>query len=165
VSSRTRLADLGIELTFEISPLLRFFPTFFNPRNRIGIGITSSWIEDYPDGGGSFPALFGASGRETGNNTALLGATPAQLRAWGYATTSVPSVDDRIQMCSQRRGVARTACWTELDQYLMTEVVPWVPYMISESSVAVSERVVAYSFDQFAALPALDRIALAPGSQ
>ena len=161
---RRALADLGIEVTLEISPLLRFFPTYFDPRNRIGIGMTSSWIEDYPDGGGSFPALFGASGLETGNNVPLLGATPAQLREWGYATTSVPSVDDRIQVCSQHRGVTRTACWTDLDQYLMTEVVPWVPYMISEASVAVSDRVVEYSFDQFSALPALDRIALAPGS-
>jgi hypothetical protein len=31
-------------------------------------------------------------------------------------------------------------------------------------ALAVSERVVAYSFDQFTAQPALDRIALAPGS-
>jgi hypothetical protein len=29
----------------------------------------------------------------------------------------------------------------------------------------VSERVVGYSFDQFAGMPALDRIALAPGSE
>ena len=46
----------------------------------------------------------------------------------------------------------------------MTEVVPWVPYMFIEHAQVVSERVVAYSFDQSAGLPALDRIALAPGS-
>jgi peptide/nickel transport system substrate-binding protein len=161
---RRALGDLGIELTLKIASLAKFFDTLLNPRSQIPIGVASSWIEDYPDGAGSFPALFGAPGLETGTNTPLLGATPAQLRAWGYATTSVPSVDDRIQVCSQRRGVTRTACWTELDQYLVTEVVPWVPYMISESSVVVSDRVVVYSFDQFAALPALDRIALAPGS-
>ena len=161
---RRALAELGIELTLEVSPLLRFFPKSGDPGNQIPIVMTTSWIEDYPDGGGSFPALFGASGLELGTNNPLLGATPAQLRAWGYAVGSVPSVDDRIQVCNHRRGVTRTACWTDLDQYLMTEVVPWVPYMISESSVAVSDRVVAFSFDQFAALPALDRIALAPGS-
>jgi hypothetical protein len=33
-----------------------------------------------------------------------------------------------------------------------------------EHTEVVSERVVAYSFDQFAALPVLDRIVLAPGS-
>lgn len=46
----------------------------------------------------------------------------------------------------------------------MSEVVPWVPYMFTEVAVAVSDRVVAYSFDEFSGLPALDRIALAPGS-
>jgi len=161
---RGALDDLGIELTLEISPLLKFFPTFGDPRNHIHLGMSTSWIEDYPDGGGSFPALFGSSGLRQGTNYPLLGATPAQLSEWGYAVRSVPSVDDRIQVCSQRGGATRTACWAELDQYLMTEIVPWVPYMISESAVVVSERVVAYSFDQFSALPALDRIALAPGS-
>jgi hypothetical protein len=76
----------------------------------------------------------------------------------------VPSVDERIQVCLQRRGVTRTECWAELDQYLMTEVVPFVPYMITETAQAVSERVVEFSFDSAFALPALDRIALAPGS-
>jgi hypothetical protein len=32
-------------------------------------------------------------------------------------------------------------------------------------SHVVSDRVIEYSFDQFAAEPALDRIALAPGSE
>jgi hypothetical protein len=77
----------------------------------------------------------------------------------------VPSVDDRLQACLERRGVARTECWAELDQYLMTEVVSRVPYLFMEQTEVVSERVDAYSFDQFAALPALDRIALAPGSE
>ena len=46
----------------------------------------------------------------------------------------------------------------------MTEVVPWVPYMFVNFVQVVSERVVGYSFDQFGGQPALDRIALAPGS-
>ena len=45
--------------------------------------------------------------------------------------------------------MVRTQCWAELDQYLMTEVVPWVPYMFVNHVQVVSERVVAYSFDQF----------------
>jgi hypothetical protein len=61
--------------------------------------------------------------------------------------------------------VARTQCWAEFDQYLTTEVVSRVPYILTEHAQVVSERVVAYSFDQFSGLPALDRIALAPGSE
>jgi hypothetical protein len=78
---------------------------------------------------------------------------------------SVPSVDDRFQLCLGRRGAAQTECWAELDQYLTTEVVTWIPYLNMEHTQVVSERVVAYYFDQFGALPALDRIALAPGSE
>ena len=60
--------------------------------------------------------------------------------------------------------MTRTQCWAELDQYLTTEIVSRVPFMFFEHAQVVSERVVAYQLDQFTALPALDRIALAPGS-
>jgi hypothetical protein len=73
-------------------------------------------------------------------------------------------VDDRIQACLVRRGVARTQCWVELDQYLTTEIVSRVSYWVTEDAFVVSERVVDFSFDQFSGLPALDRIALASGS-
>jgi peptide/nickel transport system substrate-binding protein len=160
---RGALADLGIELTLETMPNNPFYGAIGDPRRRIPIAIAYAWFSDYPEGGGWFQALFDSTGLG-GTNSALLGATPAQLRTWGYPATTVPTVDDRIRVCLERRGVVRIQCWAELDQYLMTEVVPWIPYMITESGVAVSERVVEYSFDQSSALPALDRIALAPGS-
>ena len=160
---RGALADLGIELTLEVHPDGRFDSRFTDPRNQVPIAIAYAWFADFPEGGGWFPPLFGTSPLD-GTNVSLLGATPAQLGTWGYPASSVPSVDDRIQVCLQRRGVTRTECWAELDQYLMMEVVPWIPYMITETAQTVSERVVAYSFDAAHALPALDRIALAPGS-
>jgi len=79
--------------------------------------------------------------------------------------TKVPSVDDRIDVCLTRTGTASTECWAELDQYLMTEVVPWVPLWFPSHAQVVSERVARYSFDQFVGLPALDRIALDPGAE
>ena len=161
---RGALADLGIELTLKMHPPGTFFSKIGVGRNQFPIGIAYGWGADFPEGGGWFPALFGASALKDETNVTALGATPAQLRAWGYTATSVPGVDDRIEACLERRGVVRIQCWAELDQYLMSEVVPWVPYMITESAVAVSERVVAFSFDQFSTLPALDRIALAPDS-
>jgi hypothetical protein len=125
----------------------------------IGFG----WAKDLPVGSGWFQPLFVSEGLgET--NPSLLGANPAQLRRWGYSVSSVPSVDDRVRLCLSRRGVAQTECWAELDQHLTSEVVTWVPYMSIEHTQVVSERVVGYSYDQFAALPALDRIALEPGS-
>jgi hypothetical protein len=46
----------------------------------------------------------------------------------------------------------------------MNEVVTYVPYARSQLTLVVSERVVAYSFDQFTDQAALDRIVLARGS-
>ncbi|MDP9301419.1 MAG: ABC transporter substrate-binding protein [Actinomycetota bacterium] len=161
---RDNLAEVGIDLTLQTRPIERFFSTIHDPRQQVPIEIAYPWGKDYPDGAGWFQGLFNASAIP-GSNTSLLGATPQQLREWGYSVTSVPSGQERLQVCLERRGVARTECWAELDQYLMTEVVPRVPYMSMSHSQVVSERVVSYSFDQFAGLPALDRIALAPGSE
>jgi peptide/nickel transport system substrate-binding protein len=170
---RGDLAEVGIQLTLDPVSVGDFFGftdlggTFAgsinDPRARIPIGISVGWQQDYPEGGGWFQGLFDGAALEV-SNTALVGASPAQLEEWGYTVTTVPGVDDRLRVCLERRGGSRTQCWAELDQYLMTEVVPWVPIMIGETAVVVSERVVAYSFDQFSQRPALDRIALAPGS-
>jgi peptide/nickel transport system substrate-binding protein len=160
---REDLAEVGIELALQTRPLDSYFGTIHDPREQIPIGIPYPWAKDYPDGAGWFLGLFDTSGLE-GSNVSLLGASPGQLREWGYSVTSVPSVDDRIRLCIERRGVAKIECWAELDQYLMTEVVSRVPYMLMEHAQVVSERIVAYSFDQFGSLPALDRIALARGS-
>jgi peptide/nickel transport system substrate-binding protein len=159
------LADLGIELILETHPSNPFYSRMEDPRNQIPIGIGFAWGADYPDGGGWFQGVFASSSLDGCCNYSLVGASRGRLREWGYQVTSVPSVDDRIQVCLERRGAVRIQCWSELDQYLMSEVVPWVPYMFTEVAVAVSDRVVAYSFDEFSALPALDRIALAPGSE
>jgi len=169
------LAEVGIELELDPVPWPEFFGdedgdlefigdgSIHDPSARIPMGIAYPWGQDYPEGGGWFSPLFDRSGLE-GSNTSLVGATPGQLRGWGYGVTSVPAVDDRVQLCLARRGVARTQCWTELDQYLTTEIVSRVSYWVTQNAVAVSERVVAFSFDQLTGLPALDRIALAPGS-
>ena len=74
--------------------------------------------------------------------------------------TSVPSIDDTIDRCLALVGDLQVRCWAEADQLLMTEVIPAVPYIFENKVQLVSDRVVAYSFDQFAISPALDRIAV-----
>ena len=153
-------------VTWQTWPYPRFFYLIHDPANHVPMGIAYPWGADYPDGGGWFDLFSGPLlESEVTWNTSLLGASPAQLREWGYRVTSVPSVDDRLQACRERRGVSRTQCWAEVDQYLTTEVVSRVPIFFFHSAQVVSERVVAYSFDQFTGLPALDRIALAPGAE
>lgn len=174
---RGDLAEVGIEL--ELDPVTgeEFFGdvdldpipggSIHDPSAQIPMGIAYPWGQDFPEGAGWFSPLFDRSGLEGAypSNTSLVGATPDQLHGWGYSVTSVPGVDDRIELCLARRGAARVQCWAELDQYLTTEVVSRVSYWITENATVVSERVVAVSFDQLTSLPALDRIALAPGSE
>lgn len=71
------------------------------------------------------------------------------------------TAEEQIDECIPLSGDQRLECWAQLDRYLMEDVVPWVPYLFDNSVVVVSDRVVAWSFDQFAGLPAIDRIALA----
>jgi peptide/nickel transport system substrate-binding protein len=169
---RDDLAEIGIELVLRVVPQTGFFGDFetlefdgtiHDPRAQVAMGIAYPWLADYPDGGGWFPALFDDPGTARAD-VSLVGATRAELRQWGYEVTSVPSINDRVQVCMESRGVSRTECWVELDQHVMTEVVPWVPYLFGAHAQVVSERVVAYSYAQWPGGPALDRIALAPGS-
>jgi peptide/nickel transport system substrate-binding protein len=158
------LKHIGIDLEPQNRPHDPFHAQLLDPRSHTPMSIAFGWGKDLPVGSGWFPPLFTFATKGC-CNVSLLGASPAQLRSWGYSVVSVPSVDDRIQRCLGRRGVAHTECWAELDQYLMSEVVTYVPYASALETHVVSDRVIEYSFDQFAAEPALDRIALAPGSE
>ena len=125
-----------------------------------------SWGTDYPDGSQILDQLFkGANIRETGNYaTSLVGASPSQLRGWGYPVTHVPSVDSEIGQCGTLVGSLQARCWAELDQRLMENVVPWVPLLTFNVPRIVSDRITGWSFDAFARMPALDRISIADAS-
>jgi hypothetical protein len=47
----------------------------------------------------------------------------------------------------------------------MEEVVPWAPYLFDNSVTVTSERIVNYSFDQFAGVDAYDHFAIHPDFQ
>jgi hypothetical protein len=92
----------------------------------------------------------------------MVGITPEMLEERGYdPSTEIPSAEDQIDACIPLSGDERLQCWAELDQYLMEDVTPWVPYLFDNNVVVASDRIVAWSFDQFAGLPAIDRLALA----
>ena len=165
-----RLAEIGIEVRFvpEV-PGGTCFDRNVGRLHRamcLGTGV----IGDYPEPANYVPMLF--EGRRiacapplnpgTCLNFSLLGATPDQLDRWGYEIGSVPSVDDRIARCvGEPDASRRSACWAELDVYLMEEVVPWVPLMVGTQGRVVSPRVeLPVSMDEFGRLPALDRVSV-----
>ena len=123
-----------------------------------------SWGKDYADGYTFGPPLFSraAIGPESCCNDTMVGATAAMLADRGYQGESVPSAEEQIDACIPLTGDERFQCWADLDTYLMEEVVPWVPYLFDNNVVVTSTRIVNWAFDQFAGLPALDQLAIAP---
>ena len=120
------------------------------------------WGKDYADGVTFGEPLFTSAGLwESCCNYSLLGATSEQLTEWGYDVTEVPSVDAKEDECAALEpGDERFQCWAELDQLLMEEIVPMVPYLFDNSVDIISENVQNYSFDQFAGLAAFDSLAV-----
>lgn len=157
------LAGIGLDVRVESMPSGEMFERIADPKTKTPLALTISWGKDFLNASNFFVPLFSRDSLGV-NNFTLLGATPAELRSWGYSVTNVPAVDDRIDQCRRLTGNAQVQCWASLDQYLMEAVVPWAPYAFESKVMVVSPRIVAFSFDQFANHPALDRIALRPGS-
>ena len=72
----------------------------------------------------------------------------------------MPSVQTDLDKCSKLVGGARTSCYAGLDRKLMTQVVPWVPYLWSFVTRINSKNMTKYEFDQFAATPAYSHLAV-----
>ncbi|HEX5937854.1 MAG TPA: ABC transporter substrate-binding protein [Actinomycetota bacterium] len=156
-----------IGLTLDVKQLER--GTMYNQCNDAnshhGLCAGPGWGKDYADGVTFGEPLFTSAGLwESCCNYSLVGASDDQLQEWGYDVTGIPSVDDMEDECAAADpGDARFQCWAELDQHLMEEVVPWVPYLFDNSVDIISDNVQHYSFDQFAGLAAFDSLAV-PGN-
>jgi peptide/nickel transport system substrate-binding protein len=157
------LRAIGIALTVVPQDRDTFNSTYGVPEAHVAMRI-GSWFKDLTSAATWFPPLFGspATGVTQGFGNPLLGATPDKLKKWGYRVRSVPSVDNRIEACLPLTFNAQLRCWAELDQYLMTEVVPWIPLVSLTTSRVVASRVGPLSFDQAPSTPqpSLDRIQL-----
>jgi peptide/nickel transport system substrate-binding protein len=159
---RNDLKQIGIELDLRLQDIGRVFDKLHDPTAKVALGISIAWGKDYLNGSNFFIPLFDRAGLVGTTNLSLLGATPKQLRKWGYDTASVPGIDDKIQECLPLVGSQQVQCWAEADQLLMEDIVPWVPHLAESYVQTVGDRVASYSFDQFTTSPALERIALHP---
>jgi peptide/nickel transport system substrate-binding protein len=158
------LAQLGITLDVKQFERTTMYSKCEDPTSQWALCPSVSWGKDYPDGFTFGPPLFGrdAIGPDACCNDTMVGITPEMLDERGYdPDIFMPSVEDRLDQCIPATGEERLQCWADLDTHLMEEVVPWVPYLFDNGVTITSERVLGWSFDQFAGLPALDRLALA----
>jgi peptide/nickel transport system substrate-binding protein len=161
------LEQIGITLDSRSFERTTMYNKINDPAAQFGLGTSPGWFKDYVDAATFGEPLFGAAsiGPDSCCNYSLVGAAPQLLQKNDYAVTEVPSVDNKIEECEPLLDEERIQCWTELDQMIMEDVVPWVPYLFDNDVKVVSDRIVNYTHSQFAGLPALDRLALAPDGQ
>jgi peptide/nickel transport system substrate-binding protein len=159
------LAQLGIGLEVDVLDNATFFDIDSHPTDKvpllIGIGFGRTFIS-----ASQYMSMF--DGRLTVDvppdtyNNSMLGATPEQLKRWGYEVTEVPNVDARVEACLPLVGAAQFQCWAGLDQYLMENVGAWVPYAEQRFANLTSPRVASWAFDAMTNNPALDQLAVQP---
>jgi hypothetical protein len=144
-------AKIGI--TFKVRQVNGAYPVIQTPAKNIPISERPGWGKDYADASTFFNALFaGSSILPTGNtNYSLVGLTPAIAKKVGVkgTTDKTLSLDPQITRCNQASGDLRIGCWAALDKKLMTQVVPWVPYLWSSVINIVGPNVTKWGYDQF----------------
>jgi hypothetical protein len=155
------LAALGIEGTVRSSDDL--YGECGRASNRAGFCIGDAWFPDVPSAGNTIFSVFGSQ-RLTGSDTpplSQIGATPSQLRKKGWPVYDVPNVDDQIARCNEKPGAGQIPCWTRLDQYLVTQLMPAVPIARMRIIVLSSPAISAFAWDQATQAPALGDIPVA----
>ena len=159
------LQPLGLTLDVKQLERTTMYNKCLDPNSHHALCAAPAWGKDYADGVTFGEPLFASAGLyESCCNYSLVGATSEQLSDWEYDVTEVPSVDEKVEECSALEpGDERFQCWAELDQELMEEIVPWVPYLFDNNVDVLSENIQNYSFDQFAGLAAFDSLAV-PGN-
>jgi peptide/nickel transport system substrate-binding protein len=127
-----------------------------DPVSHIALCV-GGWGADYPDASNMIAPFLANSGY----TPTLLGSTPEQLAAWGYAeVTEVPSIQADYERCVAMSGVPAAMCWARLDQLLTGPLAALVPIAYFVNVRIRGVNVTAYSIDQAWGEPALDRIAV-----
>jgi peptide/nickel transport system substrate-binding protein len=142
-----------IGITFAEHQVKGAYPTLQTTARNIPVAEFPGWGKDYADPLTFFAALFDSrSIIPTGNtNYSLVGITPALAKKLGVkgSLAGIPNIDARLDRCSALLGQPRLSCYEALDRYLMTQVVPWVPYYSRSQVHLVGTHVTKWSFDQF----------------
>jgi ABC-type transport system substrate-binding protein len=155
------LEPLGITLNFPRFERTTMYTKCDDPAARVAFCLYPGWFKDYPDAFTWSPTLSSGGIYPNCCNYGLLGASRGLLEKYHYSVTSVPSVDSDIARCDPLMGDARIRCWADLDRKIMTEIVPWVPYLFDVNVDITSKRLLNYTFDSFAGMASLDHLALA----
>jgi peptide/nickel transport system substrate-binding protein len=137
-----------------------------DPSAQAALCMGPGWGKDFPDGYTFADPLFGSAAIfPSCCNYGLVGASADLLTENDYSVTEVPSVDDQIAEANAQTGDARFQSWADLDQTLMEEVVPWVPYLEANTAHITGPTVTQWQFDQFSTAQAYAHVAVDASQQ
>jgi peptide/nickel transport system substrate-binding protein len=160
---KSSAAKIGI--TFTVRSVEGAYPVIQTPSRNIPIAERPGWGKDYADAYTFFNPLFDSRTIIPNGNTnySLVGITPAIAKKVGVKgdLAGVPSVDADLDRCAALSGNDRTACYGNLDRKLMTDVVPWVPYLWSFATHVTGPDVKQWGFDQFGGTTAYAHVGVA----
>jgi peptide/nickel transport system substrate-binding protein len=155
-------AKIGI--TMKVRSINGAYTTIQTPSKNIPFSERPSWGKDYADPYTFFAELFDSKAIiKLGNtNYSLVGLTPAIAKTVGATgnVANVPSIDPEINACSAKLAADRTACWENVDKKLMTQVVPWVPYLWPNNVFIIGPNVTHWNYDQFTDGPAYSLVSV-----
>jgi peptide/nickel transport system substrate-binding protein len=146
-------AKIGINFT--VRQINGAYTTIQTTSKNIPFSERPGWGKDYADPYTFFGELFDSRAMipEGNTNYSLVGITPELNKSKKLGVTgnldNVPSVNADIDACIAKIGEERTTCWQNLDKKLMTQVVPWVPYLWSNNVTIVGPKVTHWNYDQF----------------
>jgi peptide/nickel transport system substrate-binding protein len=152
-----------IGITFTVRRVSGAYPVLLTTARNIPIADFLGWGKDYPDPLTYLTPFDSRNIAPTGNNdVSLVGVTPAVARKDGItgSVAGVPSVDARLDRCARLSGAPRLTCYAGVDKYLMTQVVPWIPYLAPAAVDIVGPKVTRWGFDQSTGEPAFAHAAV-----
>ncbi len=158
------LQKIGITLDIKSFTQSAAYGKVFDPKNHIAFTTGwAGWLKDYPDAYTFFfPVMYGPNILDQYNtNYSMVGATPEQMKKYGYSVTQVPSMDAQIEKCFPLTGDARVQCWADADKYLMENVVPIIPLEFSNNITIVSSRITNWTYSAYNDSASLDYLAIA----
>ncbi len=172
------LEQIGINLKVRELDVSTAYTTIQTINNLVPIAINAGWGKDYASPYGFDFYLFNTAGLAcSGNvNYSLIGMTEdlatecgdnvvAALNAvTNNGANPLPSVDADMEACvATPAGDAYNACWAALDQKLMEDIVPWVPYRWGAQNTELGDAVAKWNYDQSAGWSAYSRMAVDNG--
>jgi peptide/nickel transport system substrate-binding protein len=144
-----------IGVNFKVRSINGAYTTIQTTNKNIPFSERPGWGKDYADPYTFFGELFDSRALIPSGNTnySLVGITPQinaqkKLGVTGNLN-NVPSVNSDIDKCIVKTGGARVTCWEGVDKKLMTQVVPWIPYLWSNNITIVGPKVTHWNYDQF----------------